>query len=198
MLILLSGWKNSGKDTTADLLVKRYGFIKLAFASALKDLVSEQYGIPRHYFDDRERKEQPLPQFPVHLKDGFSENVNTYMRGEFKEKDGVTYHTPRSLCILEGSIKRSVDPNFWVKRAVRGLDPRKSYVISDWRYRTEYEALKHLSPITVRVQRFETALSTDPSERDLDKFPFHTVLKNTGAITDLNVLLAELLSKEAA
>ena len=195
MLILLSGWKGSGKDTAADYLVRQHGFIKLAFAAALKDAVSETYGVPRHFFDDRTLKEKALLQFPVHIKDGFSEHVNVYMRGDFATKDRVTYHTPRSLCILEGSVKRSVDPNYWVKRALRGINTeRGNYVIADWRYRSEFEAVRDLglNPLTVRIERFESTASTDPSERDLDRFIFHTVIENKGPIDALKKALIGL------
>jgi hypothetical protein len=198
MLLLLSGWKGSGKDTAADYLVRKHGFIKLSFASALKDMVSEAYCIPRHYFDDRTLKEKALPQFPAHFKDGFSDQINQIMASEMAEVGGELFHTPRSLCILEGSVKRSVDPNYWVKRATRGLDPKKNYVIADWRYRSEFEALKDLNPVTVRINRFESTTSTDPSERDLDNFAFDTVIGNVGTVDDLHYDLGTAIKKEAA
>ena len=35
MIIGISGFQSSGKDTIADYLVKEHGFVKLSFASAL-------------------------------------------------------------------------------------------------------------------------------------------------------------------
>lgn len=198
---MISGWRNSGKDTAADHLVRKHGFIKLSFAGALKDMVAEQYGVPRHYFDDRELKEKALLQFPLHDKDGFTKQVNGIMCSEMAEHDGALYHTPRSLCILEGSIKRSVDPNYWVKRATRNLDPNKNYVISDWRYCSEHEALAHLNPVTVRVERFLETTSTDPSERDLDSFGFVYLVGNGGSVALFEAILEEVVTeikKEAA
>lgn len=193
MIILLSAWKGSGKDTAANYLVEQHGFVKLSFAAALKDLVSEQYGVPRHYFDDRVLKEKALPQYPLHDKDGFTKQINGIMCSELAELDGWLHHSPRSLCILEGSIKRSVDPNYWVNRVARLMDPRQNYVIADWRYRSEYEALKALKPVTVRIHRFQDTTSTDPSERDLDNFAFDQEIDNMGPVEALYEELKTIL-----
>ncbi len=186
-LILLSGWAGSGKDSVADYLVTAHGYQKLSFAKVLKDMVAEQYGVERAAFDDREKKESPLLNYPVVSKDSFSKYVNEFMRGEHKPYMGELYHTPRSLCILEGSIKRSVDANYWVKRAASQMKPGQAYVIADWRYKSEYEAIAALGlePITIRINRFETTASVDPSERDLDAFSFKTLVSNSGTKEEL-------------
>lgn len=55
-LIVLTGWSESGKDTVADILVKKYYFKKYAIASPLKDLCSRLYGFPRELADTQEGK----------------------------------------------------------------------------------------------------------------------------------------------
>ena len=47
MIIGISGFQSSGKDTIADYLVKEHGFVKLSFASALKDIVAIIFGWSR-------------------------------------------------------------------------------------------------------------------------------------------------------
>ena len=191
-VILLSGWKGSGKDTAADYLSLKHKYVKLSFADPLKELVARQYNIPLNWFYDRTLKETPLLQYPVQSKDDFSKHVNDYMYNEHF-KAGTTipafcYHTPRSLCILEGSIKRSVDANYWVKQAVAAMDPSKSYVLADWRYRSEHEAMKPLvnDLITIRLERSAAqTTSVDPSERDLDNFNFDDLIVNNGDKSEL-------------
>lgn len=39
MIIGLAGFKGSGKDTVADLLVEEYGFVKLCFADSLRQML---------------------------------------------------------------------------------------------------------------------------------------------------------------
>ena len=40
MIIGICGFKGSGKDTVADYLVKHKDFIKISFASVLKDIIT--------------------------------------------------------------------------------------------------------------------------------------------------------------
>lgn len=193
-VILLSGWKGSGKDTAADYLVANYGFKRISFAGALKDMVSEQYNVPRNYMDDRDLKEAPLPQYPVVSKDQFASHVNGFMAGEHKSD----FHTPRSLCILEGSVKRSVNPGYWIERAFKNVDPNGKYVISDCRFHNEISGVARASgqsPLTVRINRFDSTTSVDPSERDLDNYPFDVVVENKGTVEELQTTLAKIIKE---
>jgi len=109
------------------------------------------------------------------------------------------YWTPRALCILKGSINRAVDSGYWVNRTIDNIlnislenDTRhiaeNLFVISDLRYRSEVEQLKQAfgkNLVTVRINRFEHASSTDPSERDLDNHKFDITIENTGTLDEL-------------
>lgn len=179
-VVAMSGWRSSGKDTTADYLVAQHGFQKLSFAAKLKDMVSNTYGVPREDLDSPTKKEMPLVSLPVIPTDRFTETVHTLLRSELQSG----YWTPRALCILEGSIKRSVYSNFWVRTVAAEImnNPEQSYVISDMRYLSEVDTLKMLIPNirTVRVNRFDSIATEDPSERDLDNYVFDVTLTNTG------------------
>lgn len=61
MLILgLTGAAGAGKDTVADYLSERYGFVKLAFAGVLRQEVQKAFGLPdQSLFHDRALKEEP-------------------------------------------------------------------------------------------------------------------------------------------
>lgn len=185
LVFAISGWKSSGKDTTADFLVGEFGFTKLSFAAKLKDMVSEQYGIPRHCLDDQAQKEAPLTQYPVIPTDDFAITLQQRLDSELRSG----FWTPRALCILEGSAKRAVHSNYWVKRVaetVLGV-PDLNFVISDMRYRSEADTLKLLIPDLklVRLDRFDTIDTQDPSERDLDNYKFDYVLNNRKSVEEL-------------
>lgn len=181
-VVALSGWRGSGKDTAADYLVEQYGYQKLSFASTLKDLVATTYSLPRNLMDDRELKEKPISNLPAITTDKFTEAVHGMLRSELASG----YWTPRALCILEGSIKRSVNSNFWVSQVLNKIraNPANHYVISDMRYTSEADTLKLFLPekelITMRINRFETIDTMDPSERDLDQYHFDITVGNTG------------------
>lgn len=99
------------------------------------------------------------------------------------------YWTPRALAILEGSTKRATDPNYWVKKAVEGAG-EGLFVISDLRYQSEVTGLESAvgaqSVITIRINRFASSPSNDPSEYDLDHYEhFDAAIENTGTIEEL-------------
>jgi hypothetical protein len=148
LVVALSGWKQSGKDTVANYLTKCHNFTRVAFADSLKDLVAQEYDIPRNYLDDPKHKEMPLLKYAVFPKDKFSRLIAEFMVREFVDKDGnkpknytytdeadfkgefitesgiearTLYHCPRSLAILKGSTNRTVHSNFWVHAVVNKI-----------------------------------------------------------------------------
>src|SRR5665213_2295924 len=91
MIICLSGFKQSGKDTCADYLIKNHKAIRVALADPLKDMVAEEYGIDRASLDDPNRKESPILTMPVEPKDGFSRMIAEFMVKEFRTAGGLQY-----------------------------------------------------------------------------------------------------------
>jgi len=222
VIIAFSGWKRSGKDSCASYLREVHGFRRLGFADVLKQMVCSEFDIPFSDMYDDSKKELALPQYPIFSKDATSRTLNDLLYKEFRTSDGQQpdfvhtspdtgqmfavsgrdlkplFHSIRSLCILKGSVNRSVDSDYWVNRAVQHLEDDQSYVISDLRYKSEIEAIKkRLGPgdmfFTVRVNRFETSPSNDPSERELDDFKFDYVIKNTSTLTDLEYSLETIV-----
>lgn len=196
-VVAISAWKGSGKDTAADYLIKEHNFTRFGFADTLKDIVAEQYNIPREHCDNPEFKEKPIKHLPVVTKDKFNELVHSFMSKELESG----YWTPRALCILEGSVKRSVRTNYWVKRVVDKVnsDSESLVVISDLRYRSEVDQLKEAfgeNLITVRINRFETSPSEDPSERDLDNYNFDVTIDNKGSLEEFLNKVNNVIKKE--
>ena len=197
-VVAISGWKRSGKDTAANYLVDEYGYNRVAFADVLKDMVAQEYDIPRGHCDDPQFKEAPLHQYPVEPKDNFSRAIAEIMKGEFRDYNGKPYWTPRALCILKGSVNRSVTSQFWTNKAIeliinidlenetRHLDRSSLFVISDLRYNSEIAELRNTFQkdlITIRINRFDTCDSTDSSERDLDNTQFDIVIENRESLS---------------
>lgn len=115
-----------------------------------------------------------------------------------QEELAQLYWTRRAMQILEGSGKRTVDSNYWVKQAIDKIDKKTRqagvlkmgtplFVITDLRYKSEVEPLRAAfgkDLLTVRVNRFDSTESTDPSERDLDNYKFDVVLENKGTLEE--------------
>jgi len=157
-IILLSGWAGSGKDAAAILLMEEMSFDRLAFADALKEEVSRISGLPLHLFFDRALKDTPI---------------------------GDTDVTPRQLLLQHALIIRATDPDIYARKIAAMCGSRT--VISDWRYRREYEYMANqgFTVIRVRITRASVRPSDDPSEHDLDNEPFDAVIANDGSVSDL-------------
>lgn len=184
-LIAISGWKGAGKDTIGLHLMNEYGYRPISFAYELKNMVASIYGVERSWMDDRDKKDMPIMNMPAIPTDAFSRAIHELLKDELSSG----YWTPRALCILEGSVKRSVHANYWVKKVVEYmLNDSHNYVITDMRYCNEADVLKMLIPstLTLRVERADHYITTqDPSERDLDNYKFDRTVHNNGTIPDL-------------
>jgi dephospho-CoA kinase len=170
LVILLSGWAGSGKDTVAEILVNDHGFQRFAFADPLKEDVSRRTGIPIAIFHDPEHKDLPWSG----------------------RRDGKS---PRDLLIDRAAAVRAADPDYYARAigeqilAEMASTGQRHFVISDWRYRREYEYMRNLPGIRrlcTRVERPEIVPSAHQSEHDLDNDPvIKVVLTNDGSLADL-------------
>lgn len=213
-ILMISGWKRSGKDTASLYIQNTYHFERRGFADALKDDIARFLGIRRSDMDDQQLKEKPILDRPVIATDNFARTIAQQLSGEFRTSDGEKCHsfqfvnnklygiecdgmvtfgtnlywTPRAACIYIGSTMRTYDTDYWVKKALTNLDDYGRYVISDFRYKSEYDAVCKLVGKdlvkTMRINRFDTCDSTDDSERNLDDFEFDYVIENRSDIDE--------------
>lgn len=179
MLIGVSGKKRSGKDTAGKYLTDVHNFARKAFADSLKALVSKMYNIDIKWFHDDYRKEFGLRHLPVTEESKELVPIDDF----YKSEDGTLYHTPRTLCMIEGVFKRKVDPLYWCKQVVDGGDfSVDNIVITDVRFKNEAEYIKSKGGILLRINRTQgpSLLSTHQSETDLDDYQFDYVIQNDG------------------
>lgn len=216
-VLALSGWKGSGKDFLASYLLQKYSTVRVSFADPLKDSVAEEFGVDRAGMDDPSKKELPLTNFPVCPQDAYSENIAKFLFKEFRDCDGKQplsvsikdgkaysenwqqlYWTLRALCIFKGSNNRSVASNFWVQKAIQKIKngTEELAVVTDLRYRSEVRQLEEAfgyDIVFVRINRFDSSPSSDPSERDLDGFGFDFYIDNTSTKDHAVMQLEEVL-----
>lgn len=171
VIVMLSGWAGSGKDAAAALLVEEHNFARVAFADALKVDVSEATGLPVTLFHSW-AKDSPLPE-PI---DAFPHA-----------------RTPRDLLLAHAIEQRALNPDVFSQRVIDHIRERQwhqdRFVISDWRYRREYEHMSEEFPaaniVRVRVTRQDVQQMEDSTERDLDGVSMDLTIANDGCISDL-------------
>lgn len=140
MLIGILGYKFSGKDTTADYLVKKYDFTKISFAQPLKDICKILFN-----FDDEQlygnKKEVLDPRWGISPRTAFQYIGTDMFRNKIKE------------------IMPNVENNFWVNLAIDNYKniikncPTNSVVIADVRFQNEIDAVKNNGGIIIKIVR---------------------------------------------
>jgi hypothetical protein len=129
-LIGFAGTKGVGKDTAAEVLVRKHGFVNRKFAQPIKDVCSLAFQIPASDF------EGPAKEVVV-------------------EAHGLS---PRQMMQLVGTdmFRRMVDADFWVRHFQDWYacqDPDTCVVVTDIRFQNELNAVKRLGGVVVRIVR---------------------------------------------
>jgi hypothetical protein len=183
LIILLTGWSESGKDTVADILVKNHGFTKYAFADPLKDLCSSLYGFPRVMANTQEGKRTVW-------------------------KVGYKNQTIREILLETAKLDRArFGDNIYAKEIRDSIqtDGKTKIVISDLRYFTELSTMKDFARQNVhqleiwkviREGQVESPVN-DPSEYGLTTLKPDATIQNDGkSIASLEQKVSEALSRK--
>ena len=169
ILVLLSGWSQSGKDSVAKILVESYTFQRFAFADPIKEEVASAHKIPLEWCHDQKKKAELL------------EGTDKTLREEI-------------IRVAENG--RHSDPGCWAKKLSVHLlreikRGKKKFVISDWRNLEELLTLQRMIPelhiLPVRVVRPSQIVSPvpDKTEYNLLGFPFWKEIHNESTLPKL-------------
>lgn len=166
MIIGLSGYAQSGKDTVAQVLVDNYGFTRVAFADKIREFLYEM---------------NPLIQVvgfePIYLK-------------EIVDSKGweVAKQNPHVRVALQKagvSARKTFGEDFWINQALKNLR-HGNYVITDVRFKNEATAIWSMPGKIWRVNRpGVTAVNSHVSETQMDDYPVDHFVNNDGDIKDL-------------
>lgn len=141
MLISVTGFIGSGKDTIADYLVAEHGFKRESFAGALKDAVAAIFGW------DRELLEGKCPEGRA-----WREKVDQW----WAKRLDMPHLTPRWVLQNWGTevCRLGFHTDIWIASLENKLrKTNENIVISDCRFPNEIAMIKNLSGTTVRVKR---------------------------------------------
>lgn len=170
MIIGLSGYAQSGKDTAASFFE---GYERRAFADPMRDVL---YTL------------NPIVKSGLNLQDAIDED------GWDKAK--VRYPEIRRLLqVLGTEVGRAKwGDNFWVWQATKGLNSNQNIVFTDVRFPNELEEIKIFGGVTVRIVRDGVeAVNTHPSESALDDATFDFTIHNNGTLEELKAKIENLV-----
>lgn len=179
MIIGLSGYARSGKDTAADRLVERHMFTRYSFAAPMKEAMyklnpivhSDQIGNFRYKY-----------------------LVDVY--GLDSAKDSHP-EIRRLLQVFGTEVGRDMfGTNFWVDLTLNSIKEDR-VVISDVRFKNEADAIRSIGGQVWRINRNGVGPVTDhASEVDLDLYDFDFIIDNDYSVVDLNNVVDMLLEKQ--
>jgi UDP-2,3-diacylglucosamine pyrophosphatase LpxH len=168
MIIGLTGYAQSGKDTLAGMLIGLHKYDNRAFADPIRKLLYET---------------NPL------IKDGY--RVKTVVDAYGWDKAKVEFPELRSLLQTLGVGARTVfGDQFWVAQGLAGLSAGDKIVITDVRFPNEADAIKALGGQVWRVRRLGIkAVNGHVSETAMDGYKVDQIFINNGSVDDLMALL---------
>lgn len=174
MIVGITGKAGAGKDTAADYLVQRHGFVKLSFASALKEGLNAMFGWSMHQWDDRAWKETVIDWIGK---------------------------SPRQLAQTLGTEwgREQVHSSIWVDIAMSRAEilAQDGYnvVIADVRFDNEAEVIgEFMDGVVISVSRYSTEVSLHTSEQPIADHLIDARIANISNINTLHMDVASALN----
>ena len=200
MIIGISGFIGSGKDTIADYLVNSHGFRRESFANSLKDAVSLVFGWDRTMLEGRTKQSRE-----------WRDQVDPW----WAERLNMPNLTPRWVLQFWGTdvLRKTFHDDIWIASLENKLrKTQDNIVISDVRFPNEVKAIHGAGGKVYRVRRGDEPawyrdamilnqgqtnmswsmakiamanLRIHPSEWAWIGQPFDAVIENNGSINEL-------------
>lgn len=172
MIIGLSGYAQSGKDTVANILVEKHGYRRVAFADPIRNLLYEM---------------DPLLEASNSIDYRLQDLVDFYGWDKVK----VQYPEVRRLLQELGvGARKLFGDTFWINEALSDVAPQDKVVVSDVRFENEAKWIQEFKGQIWRVKRMGTdAVNDHVSESEMDGYPVDQIFVNNGTVEDLEVLV---------
>lgn len=197
--IAICGKANSGKNTTANLILQELAKIKnkeslisktIAFADPIKEIIIKMF--PRKAYSEFLYGRSECRSYPILGANDFNGNDLTY----------------RQALIDIGTMGRKYNPNIWVdcfdatyqnillnNNVLKLLgEATEALIVPDLRFKEELEFLKKENFYLIRLKRNEVTVINHASETVQETFldsEFNYVIDNNGTIDDLRKNISE-------
>lgn len=184
MIVAISGKAGSGKDTVAEMICnlladQNYDDLEFQnpvilwkikkFASKLKIICAILSGLSEEDMYSQEGKLKFLPDWNMTVRD-------------------------MQIKVGTEAIRDNLHSNAWVIALMCDYKETEKWLITDLRFKNEFEYLKSKGAVCIRVERPGVKLIDHISETDLDNTTFDFRIVNDGSKEDLKEKVITLLS----
>ena len=209
MIISIYGRNRAGKTTLANMLVEEYGFVKLGFADALREIVKSYFGIDHMWKVDF--------SWNMYLDATYIGGINRLFANLFDAEDikwsvfdkvskvTTKYEAYRITMELIGTevFRNLVLKDIWVSVLIfnvfKHLSKDRSVVVDDTRFEEEHKALCKINTVFVKIKStYEEPDNGHESQKYIDGFGFDYFIDNNGTkrellnkFKDLNIVRTE-------
>jgi 50S ribosomal subunit-associated GTPase HflX len=165
MIIGLTGYAQSGKDTVANILVEKYGFERIAFADPIRDMLFEMN-----------------PNY----NDTLLQQAVTSQGWDEVKKNSIVRRMLQNLGV---GARKVLGEDVWIIAALRKIDDvNKHYVITDVRFENEAVIINQLNGKLWRVIRPGVeAVNNHISEHEMNGYKVDGELHNGGTLEELKL-----------
>jgi dephospho-CoA kinase len=175
MIIGLTGYAQSGKDTVAKILVENYGFTRVAFADKIREYLYETNPMYDSVVGE------PLFVKAKVDRDGWDKAKQHPQIRRLLQNAGV-------------AARKTFGEGFWVHEAMKTMlnDPRPdmNYVLTDVRFLNEADMIRANKGQIWRIKRLGIdAVNNHVSEHELDDYKVDQIFTNNGSIEDLKLMI---------
>ena len=175
VVLALTGYARSGKDTVGQVLVDEYGFERKAFADPLKAMA---LGIDP-YIQITSQESGVEAQF-TRLSTAFAASLGWE---ELKSQSDIRRLLQRLG--TEGARQNLWD-SIWIDKLVREIQPDNKYVVTDCRFPNEADAIHKLGGLIIRIERPGLTAMAHDSERLMNSINADFSITNDSTISVLH------------
>lgn len=174
-LIGVAGQMGVGKDTVGEMIrhiSPQYEIKK--FAGKLKEIAGMFLGVPVEHFENRKFKMSKLGGEWGHMS----------VR-EFLQRLGTE------------AIRNGLHEDAWVNALFADYTPESHWVITDCRFRNEFEIIRKMGGVLIKVERYVETVSDHPSECFVEVYDeYDYIIDNSGTLEELAVIVENILTQQ--
>lgn len=171
-LLVVTGFKRSGKDTLGNYLVDNYGYIKAQPFACFKPAIAEWFGFSFEQMNG-DLKEVVDPRWGISPRELMQVFGTDLMRGDLNR------HLPE--------LEKKVGKSLWIKIFKEWYlkQPDGKYVVCDWRFPEERETLIDIPGVTfIKVYNGKKSTDVHISEKGIANLKVDMTICNTGTLVD--------------